>query len=310
MKRSDFILSGKKGILVNIAILSDIHGNYTALETCLDYLKDKNIDAFCFLGDYVGEFPGVEQTIKTLYALQEKYPCYILRGNKENYLIDGLGTDTPEWDAYPSTVGMLRYAYNHISKDDIRFFKNLPIAMRIINAGFPDIMICHGSPRKVNEKFAEEEQILKEVVKEANAEYIICGHTHQIINRKYGKTHIWNAGSVGASFDMPYSYRFLILHGESGEWKPEYVSLEADVERLLCEMREAGLYETAPFWTRFTELQVKSACGGYTHGDLLNKAMKICRDRYGECEWPKVSEECFSEAFEILFPNVYSGHGQ
>ena len=125
--------------------------------------------------------------------------------------------------------------------------------MRIINAGFPDIMICHGSPRKVNEKFAEEEQILKEVIEETNA---------------------------------------------------EYVSLEADVERLLCEMREAGLYETAPFWTRFTELQVKSACGGYTHGDLLNKAMKICRDRYGECEWPKASEECFSEAFEILFPNV------
>ena len=77
MKRSDFILSGKKGILVNIAILSDIHGNYTALETCLNYLKEK-IDAFCFLGDYTGEFPGVEQTIKTLYALQEKYPCYIL----------------------------------------------------------------------------------------------------------------------------------------------------------------------------------------------------------------------------------------
>ena len=48
----------------------------THVETCLDYLKDKNIDAFCFLGDYVDEFPGVEQTIKTLYALQEKYPFF------------------------------------------------------------------------------------------------------------------------------------------------------------------------------------------------------------------------------------------
>ena len=293
---------------MNIAVLSDIHGNYTALETCLDYLKDKEIDAWCFLGDYAGEFPGVEQTIKTLYDLQDRYPCYILRGNKENYLIDGLGKDAPAWDAYPSTVGMLRYAYNQITKDDIRFFKSLPIAMRIENDGLPDIVICHGSPRRVNEKFAEEEKTLKEVIAETNADYIICGHTHNAKNLRSGKTHIWNAGSVGASFDMPYSYRFMILHGANGEWIPEFISLEADVERLLHEMREAGLYNLAPFWTRFTELQVKSACGEYTHGDLLNKAMDICRDKYGVCEWPKVGEVCFHEAFRILFPGVKCGN--
>ena len=28
---------------MNIAVLSDIHGNHVALETCLNYLKDKNI---------------------------------------------------------------------------------------------------------------------------------------------------------------------------------------------------------------------------------------------------------------------------
>ncbi len=289
---------------MNIAVISDIHGNHTALEACLDYLKDKKIDAWCLLGDYAGEFPGVEQTIKTIYALQNRYPCYILRGNKENYLIDGLGKDTPEWDEYPSTVGMLRYAYNHITKDDIRFFKSLPIAMRIETDGLPDIVICHGSPRKVNEKFAEEEHTLKEIIAEADADYIICGHTHKMMDRQSGKTHIWNAGSLGASFDMPFSYRFMILHGENGEWKPEFISLEADTERLLREMREERLYEAAPFWTRFTELQVKSACGGYTHGDLLNRAMEICRNKYGACEWPKVSEDCFAEAFEALFPSV------
>ena len=46
---------------------------------------------------------------------------------------------------------------------------------------------------------------------------------------------------------------------------------------------------------------MKSACGEYTHGDLLNKAMDLSRDKYGVCEWPKVSEECFREAFGILF---------
>ncbi len=57
---------------MNIAVLSDIHGNHIALEACLDYLKDKDIDAYCFLGDYTGEFPGIQQTMKMLYYLREK----------------------------------------------------------------------------------------------------------------------------------------------------------------------------------------------------------------------------------------------
>ena len=286
---------------MNIAVFSDIHGNYTAFKTCLDYLKDKNIDTYCFLGDYAGEFPGVKQTIETIYDLKKRYRCFILRGNKENYLIDGLGKDNPEWDDYPSTTGMLRYAYNHFTKDDIKYFQTLPIAMRIESDGLPDIVICHGSPRMVNEKFAEDEQNLKEVVSETDVEYIICGHTHKMMDMQCGKTRIWNPGSVGASFDMPYSYRFMILHGTKEGWEPEFISLEADVERILCEMRDGGLYETAPFWTRFTELQVTSACEEYTHGDLLKRAMEICRDEYGECVWPKVPEDCFGKAYMELF---------
>ena len=56
---------------MEIAVLSDIHGNYIALETCLDYLKDKGIDVYCFLGDYTGEFPGIDQTMKILYDLND-----------------------------------------------------------------------------------------------------------------------------------------------------------------------------------------------------------------------------------------------
>ncbi|MCR4740318.1 MAG: metallophosphatase family protein [Lachnospiraceae bacterium] len=292
---------------MNIAVISDIHGNHTALEACLDYLSDRKIDIYCFLGDYCGEFPGVEQTMKTLYDLRNEYSCFFLRGNKENYQLDGLGKDRPEWDDYPSTVGMLRYAYRHLGKNDIAFFDSLPISMTVKNEGLPDIEICHGSPVNVNEKFTEHEDSLERVVRETEAGYIICGHTHLVFNGKHGGKHIWNPGSAGASFDLPYSYRFMVLHDRNGGWEPEFISLEADVKRLVREMREAGLYETAPYWTRFTELLVTGECGKYTHGHLLNRAMEICRDRYGECIWPKVNEECFAEAFRSLFPAYKAG---
>ncbi len=33
---------------MNIAVLSDIHGNHIALRECLNFLESKDIDAYCF----------------------------------------------------------------------------------------------------------------------------------------------------------------------------------------------------------------------------------------------------------------------
>ncbi|WP_051638726.1 metallophosphoesterase family protein [Butyrivibrio sp. NC2002] len=285
---------------MNIAVLSDIHGNHIALRESLNFLENKDIDAYCFLGDYTGEFPGIEETMKMLYDLRDSKTCYFLRGNKENYQIDELGEDYPEWDAYPSTIGMLRYAHKHLTKEDVEFFNSLPITMTLKTEGMPDVVICHGSPRKVNEKFANNEQSLKEVVAETNAEYIICGHTHYRMETRVQDTYIWNPGSVGASCDVPYSYRFMIIHDSAGKWEPEFISLEADTEMLIAEMKKAGIYETAPYWTRFTQLLVTGKCGDYTHGAMLNRAMDLCYEKYGECNWPMIPEECYAAAFEEI----------
>lgn len=285
---------------MNIAILSDIHGNHIALEKCLDYLNDKDIDAYCFLGNYTGEFPGIEQTMKILYEYRDTKKCYFIRGNKENYVLDDLGAVHPEWDNFPSTVGMLRYAHNHLTEKDIEFFNSLPITMTIKNDGMPDIVICHGSPRKINEKLTTNEKAIKEVANETESDYIICGHTHSKADIQYGTTCIWNPGSVGTSIDEPYGYQFMIIHEDNGEWAPEFISLEADIEQLVSEMRTAGLYETAPYWTRFTELMIKGKNGKHTHGTMLSRAMDICYEKHGKCDWPMIPVACFEEVFEEI----------
>ena len=78
-----------------------------------------------------------------------------------------------------------------------------------------------------------------------------------------------------------------------------YIALEACLD-YLSDMREAGLYEAAPYWTGFTELLVTGRCGKYTHAGMLSLAMNICYEKKGECNWPQIPEECFAEAFEII----------
>ena len=52
-------------------------------------------------------------------------PCYIIKGNKETYQLNGLGENHPEWDAYPSTIGMIRYGSQHLTGRDLDYLKGL-----------------------------------------------------------------------------------------------------------------------------------------------------------------------------------------
>ncbi|WP_286173276.1 metallophosphoesterase [Clostridium sp. WB02_MRS01] len=40
---------------MDLAVLSDIHGNYIALEKSVEYALSRGVKSFAFLGDYVGE---------------------------------------------------------------------------------------------------------------------------------------------------------------------------------------------------------------------------------------------------------------
>ena len=52
---------------MKIAVMSDIHGNYIALQRCLAHALEQNVDAYIFLGDYLGEFPYPQRTLEILY---------------------------------------------------------------------------------------------------------------------------------------------------------------------------------------------------------------------------------------------------
>lgn len=69
----------------HIAVISDIHGNYVALERCLDHAASNQANAYLFLGDYVSELAYPERTMRLLYETAQKYPCMFIRGNKEDY---------------------------------------------------------------------------------------------------------------------------------------------------------------------------------------------------------------------------------
>jgi predicted phosphodiesterase len=279
---------------MDIAVLSDIHGNYIALERCLKYALSRGISTFFFLGDYIGELAYPERTMQILYDLKDRYRCYFIKGNKEDYWLDYHAGGEKGWKDKNSTSGSLLYAYNLLTARDLDFFAQLQFAREIKADEMPAVIICHGSPNKNNEKLLPDDDRTVEVMKSVETSIILCGHTH--IQKKiiHNEKCVLNPGAVGIPLFSEGKTQFLILHGDGDKWSEEFISLEYDVDKVIKDMYEVKLNEHAPYWSMITENILRG--GNTAHGEILLKAMELCREETGECIWPDIPEKCWAQA--------------
>lgn len=282
---------------MKVAVLSDIHSNYIALEKCMNYAVGQGIRDFLFLGDYVGEFAYPERTMELLERYRERYHCEFVRGNKEDYWLNYQRIGEQGWSEFHSTTGALYYAYHHLTKEDLDFFSELQITSSIKYDGLPELMLCHGSPYSTKEKLIPNQGNTLDILDCCGAQYLLCGHSHiQGTLRSKGRL-VLNPGSVGLALQAGGRAEFAILHGENGKWKEELISLDYDRERAVRELHTSGLSARAPFWCKITEnLLVGNMEREVGHSEVLVQAMNLCREENGECNWPNIPEKYWEQA--------------
>lgn len=283
---------------MELAVLSDIHGNYEAFCRCIEYALARNIDTFIFLGDYLGEFPYPQKTMEIIYSLNAKYNCFFIRGNKEDYWLSRRYDDDCVWKDGNATVGAMKYCYANLTEKDIDFFKSLPICQKIILEDAPPVMACHGSPARNNEKLLPKHEKTKTIVGGCPCRYILCGHTHIQNVSEYGEKIVLNPGAVGVSLYNGGKAQFMILRQNMHEWEHEFISLDYDKEKIIKAMHESGLYDIAPYWSKVTSHLILT--GEVSHGTVLSRAMELCVEENGQCDWYDVPGKYWDKAVEEL----------
>lgn len=285
---------------MKVAVLSDIHGNDIALECCVETALSRGIDTFLFLGDYAGELACPREVMEYLYRLDRQYSCHFVRGNKEEYWLNYRADGEKTWKDKDSTTGALLYSYGELTKCDLDFYESLPIARKIQFDNLPPIEICHGSPRRVNEKLLPGAQITFEIMDSLKESEILCGHTHIQGKITHNGKRVLNPGSVGLPMESGGQAQFMIMHGLDQEWQEEFVSLSYDVESAVRKLHERGLFEHAPSWSMVTEKILRDG-GKLSHGAVLNRAMELCQAERGACIWPDVPEKYWRQAVQEFF---------
>lgn len=231
---------------MQFALISDIHGNYKALEAFFAYIDKREVDGIICLGDYLTDSPYPQRTISMLYEMREKYPCHMVRGNREEYLIDNFYH--PKGWKPSSTSGALYYTSQHITETDIRFLEGLPAVRELAIPGCPPTLICHGAPSDIRGNLTENPKLKEESLRNLKEDYLFGGHSHnQETDEQFGKIYV-NPGSLGLAIDKRGRHaQFAMLHTKEGEsgllWQVEQISLSYDVDAFLQDFTVSGLDE-------------------------------------------------------------------
>lgn len=225
---------------MKVAVISDIHANFKAFEAFLEYIEKQKVDAIIGLGDYVTDMPYPRRTLDMLHGLMKKYPHYILRGNREEYLLSHHKEDQGWHISSPN--GALLYTYENITGEDLDFFESLPSVSRVKIGECPELMLCHGAPEEIRGNMKYDLKLQEQVMKELPTRYLLGGHTHhQEAFSLYGKEYI-NPGSLGLAIDEKGGHaEFAILEGNKEGWTYELLSIPYDLEGMLQSFAESGV---------------------------------------------------------------------
>lgn len=287
---------------MDIAVFSDIHSNYVAFQRCLDEALERGIETFIFLGDYLGDLAYPQRTMDILYTLKERYQCYFIKGNKEDYWIYHESNSDWHWKSGSSSSGALYYTYENITSEDLAFFEGLNVTETIRIDGMEPITACHGSLHKNNEKMIPEDERTIQMVSECESNLILCGHTHVRNMFSVGEKKVVNPGSVGAPIHSGGRAQFMILHAKQDKWEPEFIQLSYDKEKVLRDLKESGLIKIAPYWSLISSYLIMD--GEIDHGNVLAEAARLCRMETGAVNWRDIPEIYWKKAVEAAVSKV------
>ena len=288
--------------MTDYAVFSDIHGNHSAFQACIDYAMGRGITNFVLLGDFVTDCPYPQKTMEKIYVLKQYFNTYIIRGNREEYLLNYHKTGEGKWKK-GSASGALLYTYENLTGKDLEFFDSLPNNGIYQPKGLPGFEYCHGSPTNTSELMFREKRNTKRILSHLKTGVLLHGHNH--IQETYvyrGKKGV-NPGSIGIPWYHGGKTQFCIIHGSYKGWEEEYIQLEYNRKEILRDFKESGLCNVAPAWAAVSMHTIRT--GVDLNQTVLLRAMRLCEQERGNVRWPDIPEKYWAIALKENYIDLY-----
>ena len=216
------------------AVISDIHGNMEALEAVLNDIENtEKADKILCLGDLAMAGPEPSKAVERIKKLVEDGKIVCIQGNTDKMIADFSEEILSNLkDKNEIMANALASDVKALNEDQKTFLKNLPVNHEFTYLN-TKILMVHGSPRKNDENIFPEMPMteIEEMVKDTDADIILCGHTHipcgyQTESRKT----VVNDGSVGRPFSEEPKACYAILDISMGCVAVRHKHISYDVD--------------------------------------------------------------------------------
>ncbi len=226
---------------MKVALIGDVHGNLPALEAVLADADARGCEALWNIGDFVGYGPFPDECVR---LLAERADVSIV-GNYDQKALKfprkrkkwRKSKRREKWEAF-------QFAYERLSERSRKFLAGLPEQVRLEAAGHR-VLLCHGSPADPSEHLWPEtpEARLRELAALADADLVVCGHSHQAFVRAVGGVTFVNTGTVGRPDDGDPRACYAVAELRPGRLRVVHQRVAYDVARAAAAVRAAGLPE-------------------------------------------------------------------
>ncbi len=257
---------------MKIAVLSDIHANYIALQAVYEHLQDWGPDRVIVAGDVVNRGPRPWECLQFVLEKQQTDGWVVLRGNHEDYVISQADprapTSGPAFEVHrPSYWTFARLGY------DVTSLQAMPYQISLPGPDGREVRFVHASMRgnrdgvypetpdrelqgKITPSAAEtrdyqtvagrcEPETFAQPVAFADPAVFAVGHTHRPLVRHLNGTLVVNAGSAGLPFDRDTRPSYAQLTWEDGRWEARIVRVEYDLRLAEEDFYRSGYVDEA-----------------------------------------------------------------
>ena len=233
-------------------LLGDIHANLPALKAVVSDAEgrgfnfthiDPNVKDIEVLnvGDIVGYCPFANEVCQML----RKIGAVSIAGNYDKKTL-AFEQNKSEWvrKKDPLKYKSFQWTFEKLSDENKKYLESLPEQKRIdINA--KKVLIVHGSPANDQEYICEltTQARLKELAEIAQADIVVCGHSHRVFSKQIGETLFVNPGSVGRPEGTDGKACYAILRFQDDKVSVENFQVQYDIHETIEAIRKAGLPE-------------------------------------------------------------------
>ncbi|MEC7566670.1 MAG: metallophosphoesterase family protein [Planctomycetota bacterium] len=226
-----------------IALCGGVYSNYLALQSALEDAQARGITEYYCLGDLGAFGPHPDR----VFPLLSRYNVQCIQGNYD----DSIGNNkdncqcgyTDQRDNYYAQISY-DYTKQNTSPENKAFLRDLP-RTRTIEIEDVRILLCHGSPRSLNEFLWETttpDHFLESFFDEYQVDVIASTHTGIKWQRRLNAGLFVNVGVLGRpENDGTHRVWYTIVEVSGNQASAQFIPIHYDYRQLAADMHEQQL---------------------------------------------------------------------